>query len=304
MTAQTNRSVKSSYQELEDALLANEFKGKISINITDRIAVSTDNSIYQILPDMYIKPEDIESAVKALRIMNWPAFSHLKIAVRAGGTGTNGQSLNSSIVLDLGKHLNKIREVNFEEQWIEVDSGIVLSDLNAYLGSHNLFFAPTTSTANRCSIGGMIGTDAAGKGSRIYGKTSDHVLALDVLLANGERIWLEPQNITQLGRSQPDILCQNLYNICMSKRMQIKQAFPRLNRRLSGYDLETCVSDDGVIDPTRILCGSEGTLAIVLGARLKLTKVPKFKTLVVLAYADFIEAVSSAQSLLPFNLLQ
>ncbi len=289
------------FSDLQSALKEHNYSGKISSNLTDRIAVSTDNSIYQVIPEIVIKPDQVIDAQIALKVLNQAEFDNSSIAVRAGGTGTNGQSLNNSIVLDLGKHLNKVREFNKKENWIEVDSGIVLKNLNDILKPHNLFFAPTTSTANRCSIGGMIGTDAAGKGSRIYGKTSDHVLGLDILLPTGERLWLEPKKIDELGDSQSDQLCKQIYEICNSKRDQIKKTFPRLNRRLSGYDIETCIQNNSIIDPTRILCGSEGTLGIILGARLKLTPIPKSKKLVVLAYKDFIDAVSSAQDILPFE---
>ncbi len=289
------------FSALADELQAAEFQGKTSTNITDRIAVSTDNSLYQIIPEMVIKPDTIEDAELALKTLNQDKYNKLPIVVRAGGTGTNGQSLNASIVLDLGRHLSNVRELNLNEGWIDVDSGIILSVLNEILAEHNVFFPPTTSTANRCSIGGMIGTDAAGKGSRIYGKTSDHVLGLDVLLVTGERIWLEPKQLDRLANSSRDRLCREIHKTCMSKRELIQKTFPKINRRLSGYDLETSVSEDGNIDPTRIICGSEGTLAIVLGARLKLTPIPKYKRLVVLAYSDFIEAVASAQTLLPFD---
>lgn len=286
---------------LTEDLISNGFNGKTSTNITDRLSVSTDNSLYQVIPEMVIKPDSCEDAEIAVRVLNETTYSHLPITVRAGGTGTNGQSLTSAIVLDLGRHLNTIRQLNLNENWVEVDAGIILSDLNEHMSQHNLFFAPTTSTANRCSIGGMIGTDAAGKGSRIYGKTSDHVLALDILTASGERIWMEPRQLKRLANNTADKLSRNIYSICSPKQNIIKKTFPRLNRRLSGYDLETCIQKDDTIDPTRIICGAEGTLAIVLGARLKLTPIPKVKKLVILAYADFIEAVASAQTLLPFN---
>lgn len=289
------------FSALADELRASDFQGKTSTNITDRIAVSTDNSLYQIVPELVIKPDSVKDAEFALKLLNKEKYKKLPIVVRAGGTGTNGQSLNASIILDLGRHLNNIRELNLNENWIEVDSGIILSVLNDFLAEHNVFFPPTTSTANRCSIGGMIGTDAAGKGSRIYGKTSDHVLALDVLLVTGERIWLEPKQLDRLANSTRDKLCRDIHKTCMSKRDLVQKTFPKINRRLSGYDLETSVSENGHIDPTRIICGSEGTLAIVLGARLKLMPIPKYKRLVVLAYSDFIEAVASAQTLLPFD---
>ncbi len=286
---------------LAEELLDAGFSGKTSTNITDRLSVSTDNSLYQVIPEMLIKPDSCDDAEIAVKVLNKDSYSHLPITVRAGGTGTNGQSLTSAIVLDLGRHLNTIRQLNLNENWIEVDAGIILADLNEHLSEHKFFFAPTTSTANRCSIGGMIGTDAAGKGSRIYGKTSDHVLALDVLTASGERIWIEPKQLKRLANNTADKLSRSIHSICSSKQDLIKKTFPRINRRLSGYDLETCIGKDDTIDPTRIICGAEGTLAIVLGARLKLTPIPKVKKLVILAYADFIEAVASAQTLLPFS---
>ena len=110
-------------------------------------------------------------------------FNDIKFSARGGGTGTNGQSLTPGVVIDLSKFMNRILEINVEENWVRVEAGVVKDQLNDYLRPHGFFFSPDLSTSNRATIGGMINTDASGQGSLVYGKTSDHVLGLSSVLS-------------------------------------------------------------------------------------------------------------------------
>ncbi|GIT71137.1 MAG: hypothetical protein Ct9H300mP28_09510 [Pseudomonadota bacterium] len=111
---------------------------------------------------------------------------NIKITARGGGTGTNGQSLSDGIMLDCSRFMNRILEINLKQGWVRVEPGVVLDQLNKYLEPHNVFFAPDLSPSNRATLGGMVNTDACGKGSRIYGRTSNHVIELSCVLSNGE----------------------------------------------------------------------------------------------------------------------
>ena len=128
------------------------------------------------------------------------ALPIFKITARGGGTGTNGQSLTEGIVLDCSRYMNRIIESNFKEGWVCVEPGVVLDQLNEHLAPNKVFFAPDLSPSNRATLGGMVNTDACGKGSRIYGRTSDHVLELTCVLSNGEvleSVPLEPEALSE-----------------------------------------------------------------------------------------------------------
>ncbi|EGH17661.1 oxidoreductase, FAD-binding protein, partial [Pseudomonas savastanoi pv. glycinea str. race 4] len=121
---------------------------------------------------------------------------------RGGGTGTNGQSLTDGVVVDLSRHMNNILEINVEERWVRVQTGVVKDQLNAALKPHGLFFAPELSTSNRATIGGMINTDASGQGSCTYGKTRDHVLELTTVLLGGSYVNSQAFSAEQLASEQ------------------------------------------------------------------------------------------------------
>ena len=167
------------------ALSMDGFQGEVETDSALRATMSTDNSVYQIFPDIVVAPRDEADVVALMRVLDLPDFADLPLTARGGGTGTNGQSLNHGIILDFRRHMSRLLQVNAEEQWADVEPGMVLDDLNERLAPHGLFFAPETSTSTRCTIGGMVSTDASGKGSRIYGKTSDNIAGLEIARSNG-----------------------------------------------------------------------------------------------------------------------
>ena len=154
--------------------LAEKFLGDIETGYASRLAVATDNSVYQKLPQAVIFPRDI-SDLKLIGQLG-KQFPSVAFSGRGGGTGTNGQSLTSGIVVDVSRHMRKILEFNEQQGWVKVQAGVVKDQLNEFLKPFGFFFAPDLSTSNRATIGGMINTDASGQGSLVYGKTSNHVL--------------------------------------------------------------------------------------------------------------------------------
>ena len=166
---------------LMQALVVAGFRGEIERNSALRAAMSTDNSVYQIFPDLVVAPRDAADVVCLQAVLDRPEFAGTSLTARGGGTGTNGQSLNRGVILDFRRHMNRLLDVNVEQQWAEVEPGIVLDDLNEKLLPHGLFFAPETSTSTRCTVGGMVSTDASGKGSRVYGKTSDNIVGIEIV---------------------------------------------------------------------------------------------------------------------------
>ena len=167
------------------SLKAAGFAGDIETSYGSRLAVATDNSVYQQLPQAVILPKHQADIVLFTELASTTKYAVLKFAPRGGGTGTNGQALTQHIVVDLSRHMRGILEFNAEQRWVRVEAGVIKDQLNAFLKPFGFFFAPDLSTSNRATIGGMINTDASGQGSLVYGKTSDHVLKLTTVLADG-----------------------------------------------------------------------------------------------------------------------
>ena len=184
--------VEDLYLKFLEALDASDFTGEIRHDYATRLVTATDNSVYQVLPQAVVYPRNTEDVQHIGRLLGREAFRRIKVSPRGGGTGTNGQSLTDGIVVDLSRHMAQILEVDLERGWARVQPGVVLDQLNAHLRPHGVFFAPNLSPSSRATIGGMINTDASGKGSRIYGKTSEHVLELKVVLADGSLLHTRP----------------------------------------------------------------------------------------------------------------
>ncbi|MCF2950242.1 FAD-binding oxidoreductase [Paraglaciecola aquimarina] len=297
--------IESDYQEFLAALKQSSFSGDIEFSYASRLAVSTDNSIYQKLPQAVVLPKSIEDISVIGSIAN--QFENVKFSARGGGTGTNGQSLTSGIIVDVSRHMNKVLEVNVEEKWARVQAGVVKDQLNDVLRPLGFFFAPDLSTSNRATVGGMISTDASGQGSLVYGKTSDHVLGLTSVLADGTVLNTQPMDIEEAkniadGTSAQAQVTKQLLDTCLGKRQQILDKFPRLNRFLTGYDLENTLNDDlSKLDISRVITGSEGSLAFVAEAKLNITPIATFKALVNVKYDSFESALRHAPSMVAAN---
>lgn len=279
------------------------FEGEIGTDYASRTVLSTDNSIYQRLPQAVLYPLHSRDVERVATVLEQPAFRGVALAARGGGTGTNGQSLTDGVVLDLSRHMNRILEINAEERWVRVEAGVVKDQLNAALRPHGLFFAPELSTSNRATIGGMINTDASGQGSCTYGKTRDHVLALDFVLLGGERLHSAPVDAEALERmcAQPGRagkVYRTARQICEDQAELIEARFPRLNRCLTGYDLAHLREADGRFNLNSVLCGAEGSLGFVVEARLNVLPIPRYSVLVNVRYAGFMDALRDARALM------
>ncbi|EJT1895580.1 FAD-binding oxidoreductase [Vibrio alginolyticus] len=272
------------------------FKGDTDARYTTRLSMATDNSVYQQLPLSVVFPANHHDVVILGKVSARDEFKHLTFSPRGGGTGTNGQSLNSGIVVDLSRYMNRVLEINEQEGWVRVEAGIVKDQLNDIVRPYGYFFSPDLATSNRATLGGMINTDASGQGSLQYGKTSDHVLALKAVLADGS--VLDTEAIQQNKWFNSDVVSRALKiteEVCRDKRQQILDKFPPLNRFLTGYDLKNAINDKSEeFDVTRILCGSEGTLAFITEAKLNLTRIPTTRLLVNVKYDSFDSALRNA----------
>lgn len=163
-------SIPTDVQLYLDALVNAGFTGDIETTYASRLAVATDNSVYQLLPQAVLLPKSVEDLSLIGSTSRDNAFTGIKFSARGGGTGTNGQSLTQHVVVDMSRHMNQVLEINPDERWVKVQSGVVKDALNDALRPYGFFFSPDLSTSNRATIGGMINTDASGQGSLQYGK--------------------------------------------------------------------------------------------------------------------------------------
>lgn len=288
------------------------FEGDIATNYADRLSLATDNSVYQQLPQAILFPKTVADIVRLTKLADLPAYQALTFTPRGGGTGTNGQSLNHNIIVDMSRYMTAILELNVEERWVRVQAGVVKDQLNQFLKPYGLFFAPELSTSNRATLGGMINTDASGQGSLQYGKTSNHVLALRSVLMNGEILDTSVinthtifDNIDSLGLNESaKTLHQTIAQRCKEKRESIINDLPQLNRFLTGYDLKNVFNEDeSEFNLTRLLTGSEGSLAFICEAKLNLLPIPQYRTLINIKYSSFDAALRNAPFMVKANAL-
>ncbi|EAR10507.1 FAD-binding and (Fe-S)-binding domain-containing protein [Reinekea blandensis] len=294
--------VQQQYLDFLSAVAAEGFQGELCPDYANRTVLATDNSIYQVLPQAVVYPACVEDIQTLTRLAATDQWQSIVLSPRGGGTGTNGQSLTDGIVVDLSKHMNRILEINPEERWVRVQTGVVKDQLNAALKPYGLFFAPELSTSNRATIGGMINTDASGQGSVLYGKTRDHVLSLETILLSGDRLVSGPLSDDQLlhQRQSTDRIGQihaTVDDIYQRRKDDIAAKFPPLNRCLTGYDLAH-IYDDGQFNLNNILCGSEGTLGFITEAKLNVLPIPKVSALVNVFYDSFESSLRDAQALM------
>lgn len=271
------------------------FSGDIESQYSSRLAVSTDNSVYQQLPQAVVHPKSTDDVILIGKLSTDSKYERITFSPRGGGTGTNGQSLTKGIVVDLSRHMNKVLEINEEEGWVRVQTGVVKDQLNDAVRPYGYFFSPDLSTSNRATLGGMINTDASGQGSLKYGKTSDHVLSLQAVFADGSCLESDLSNGLPTEGEFAHTAYQTTEQVCRGKRTQIEAKFPPLNRFLTGYDLKNALDvENDKFDLTRVLCGAEGSLAFITEAKLNLTPIPKARTLVNVKYNSFDSALRNA----------
>ncbi len=285
------------------------FAGDIEYSYASRLAAATDNSVYMRIPQGVVLPRTKEDVALLARIAALPEFRRIAFAPRGGGTGTNGQSLTERIVVDMSRHLRGIRDLDPEARTVFVEAGVVRDRLNEILKPHGLFFSPNLSTSNRATFGGMISNDASGQGSLRYGKTSQHILEVECVLADGTPVAFGPVSGEKLREklaldNMEGGIYRAVYAVARDKRAEIEETFPDLNRFLTGYDLKHVYDPaTDTLDLSRIVCGAEGTLCFITGAKLDLTPLPSYRALVVIKYDSFDSALRHAPELVKASAL-
>ena len=282
--------------------LRDGIKGEVSFDPVTLGLYATDASIYQIMPVALVVPRDQADVCAAVQIA---AQYGVSILPRGSGTTLDGQAVGRAMVIDFTKYMDRILELNVVQRWVRVQPGIVLDALNAALAPHGLHFAPDPATSSRATIGGMIGNNSSGTRSIVYGITRDHVLALKVLLSDGTVLELGELSADQYDRqaqstnanTRPAEIFSGFRKIIQTNRDEIQKRFPKVMRRVQGYNLDSFLDSDRW-NLAKLMVGSEGTLGVFLEAKLNLELLPKCKALCIVHFPRLLQAIQAVVPIL------
>ena len=274
--------------------LAETIEGEVRFDRYSRLLYSTDASIYQIEPLGVVIPKHRDDVEQTVRLA---AKAGVPVLPRGGGTSLAGQAVGEAVILDLSKYMNRVLELNIPERWVRVQPGIVQDGLGAYLNLHGVRFGPETATSNRANLGGMIGNNSAGARSLIYGKTVDNVLSVRAILADGSEavfgpVWRRDLESKTSGDSLEARIYREALGLAEEHRAEIQKRYPRIPRRVSGYNLDELLDPDEV-NLAKLIVGSEGTLATVVEAKLELVPLPAATGLAVLHFEGLLPALET-----------
>lgn len=289
--------------------LRRHIQGDVRFDLASRKLYSTDASIYQVEPLGVVMPRSADDLVATLQIA---AEMEVPLTARGGGTSLSGQSIGPGIILDCSKYLNKVLEINPQARTARIQPGVVLDQLNRAVGEHDLLFGPEVSTSSRANIGGMMGNNSAGSRSIVYGKTIDHILRLQVILSDGTRADLGPLTRDEWerrsqGKSLEAATYRQVAAIVGANRDEIQRRFPRILRRVSGYNLDVLArglagqgQDDRpeLVGMHQLIVGSEGTLALIAEAEVNLLRRPKARGLLLPQFSSLAASMDAVQACL------
>ncbi len=290
----------SLFREIEATLKANQ-KGEVLFDTFTRVLYSTDASNYQIEPIGVVIPKSIDDVIRTTEI----AFRYeIPILPRGGGTSLAGQAVADALVIDFSKYLNKIVKVDEETSTVRAKPGIYLEQLNNHLKRHNLMFGPDPSTARIATMGGVVGNNATGAHSILYGMAGDNLVGAEVVLSDATVINLGPLDEPGLSakasqQNREGRLYKSLKALREQYRDAIRNDFPKHWRRASGYALPYLLNNN--FNPAQLLASSEGTLAVATEFTLKLVPLPLHKGLVLLQFGDLVEAMETVPLILVQN---
>jgi FAD/FMN-containing dehydrogenase/Fe-S oxidoreductase len=280
--------------------LESQLEGEVRFDPVSRVLYSTDASVYQIQPLGVVVPRSREDLVRVVRVC---ARHRTPITMRGGGTSQAGQAIGTGVVVDTSKYLNRVLDVDVIGRRARVEPGVVLDELNATLKPHGLRFAPDVSTASRATVGGMMANNSSGARSVVYGKTIDHVVEQDVVLADGSVTRFKPLSAAEL-----DCMCAGegleaecyrvVRGMAAEHVAEIDRRFPKVLRRVGGYNLDEFIRPDRPFNLAKLMVGSEGTLGVVLEATINLVPLPAAKAVLVIQFADLFESLAATPLIL------
>jgi FAD/FMN-containing dehydrogenase/Fe-S oxidoreductase len=282
--------------------LRQETSGEVMTDIASRGRYATDASIYQAMPVAVFVPKTAQDIAIAIQIA---ADLQVPVLPRGGGTSQCGQTTGTSLVIDNSKYFRNILDLNLDQGYVEVEPGMVLDHLNAQLKQHGLWFPVDVSTGGQATIGGMAGNNSCGSRSIAYGNMVHNVLGIDAWLANGQiGQFANYANSTGVAKQLGDFV-KGLAN---HLQPEIEARFPKVLRRVAGYNLdifhpqsELPYTQDGSVNLSHLLVGSEGTLAYFKSLKLKLSPLAGHKVLGIVNFASFYKAMDSAQHIVKLS---
>ncbi len=288
------------------AKLEEKLSGELSLNRVSQIAYSTDASVYRKIPLGVVHPRNSNDIQEIVR---FAIANNILLIPRAAGTSLAGQCVGDGLVVDVSRHFNSILELNLDEEWVEVEPGVIRDELNRFLKPHGYFFGPNTSTASRCMMGGMLGNNSSGTTSIKYGVTRDKVLQVDAVLSDGstaifkeisdaelKNLHLENDTVNRIYSDTIELLSP------ADVRDEIVSGFPErdIHRRNTGYALDELINsvpfvqDGPGLNLCKLLAGSEGTLCLTTKIRFRIDKLPPENEAVICAHFDSVDEAMKA----------
>jgi FAD/FMN-containing dehydrogenase/Fe-S oxidoreductase len=261
---------------------------EIAFDDLTRQLYATDASLYQMQPAAVAFPR---SAQQASSIITAAADAGVPITPRGAGSGLSGGAIGDGLIVEFSRYNRQITELNLEARTVRIGAGVVLDQLNAFLKPHGFCFGPDVATSSRATIGGMIANDSSGAHVPVYGTTADHVISQELVLADG--------TIEQIGPAHDTLHAQRelIANLTAAHAAEVGERMPPgLQKRWPGYALERWLRDPGNLN--NMLCGSEGTLAAIFSAELKIVPLPREKGLGLIFFASVAEAMQATMELL------
>ena len=259
--------------------LAREINGDVFFDSFNRGRYATDASFYQIMPGAVVVPRTTDEALRTLAICRDAGRT---VTPRGGGTSQCGQTVNDGVMIDVSKHLNRIVSLDVPNRTCTVEPGIVLDDLNRQLRKHGLWFPVDVSTASRATIGGMAGNNSCGGRSLRYGTMRDNTRAIDAALADGTILHFGEVARDLAGANSsngPPSLFRDMLDLGEREAAEISEKFPKVQRRVGGYNLDSLIPRNTPNNMAHLLVGSEGTLAFTTQVELKLWPIIRNKVL-------------------------
>jgi len=309
MTAGTNpRAYSTKRYNLDYGPLRRSVKGQVRDDEITRALYASSASVVEVWPSCVVEPKD---AADVLAVVTFARERGVPITARGAGSGVAGQSLGQGIILDFSVHMNALLEINPQQGFARLQPGLVKDDFDAELKTYGMFWPPDPSSSPWCTIGAMVANNSGGAKSIRYGTTKDYLLELDVLLISGERLRLRPLEVLPEGRinfpedaSGPERrLAEKTLQLLRTNRTVIKAGKPESSRNAAGYNIFDVLHAPekfgptgepardywseqdigggevgGMLDMPKLFCGSEGTLGLLLEARVRVLNLPKFQS--------------------------
>lgn len=282
--------------------LRNSIEGDIHFDDIHRTVYSVDASIYEIAPIGIVVPKTLHDLIQTINIAH---SQQIPIIPRGAATGITGGCLGKGLIIDTSKYLNNIIEINYDAEYAICEPGVVQDTLNAALSERGYRLGPDTSTGNRATLGGMLANNAAGARSLFFGTMADHVLEVELLLSSGNLINFKAIDEQEwqhkcLPENEEGHIYRKLLRIRNQYREDIQKHFPKIPRRVSGYNLEALLEEPS-FNICKIIAGSEGSLGIATKIKVKICKKPTCLSLSVIHFASLMDAFKAVENILQYS---